>query len=214
MFKYLIFQTVLQNSFSYSAIIAGIYPVKSMDSWFAWGSTVNCYRPRLFISVSDAGIMTVRPPLIRMSRGASNFFDSGSDHKRFGCSMIFVPPSPGLFLLLLMFRNCEQPPAPRSRAATQVAETEEEQPPSGRFWIRRPGDRDDWNAILSYLTTLASLLSVLSPCRPAGEVCNILSQSTFSRQINVSTLGFPYLASMKSLKTWLNILLMTKKVWL
>ena len=92
-----------------------------MDSWFAWGSTVNCYRPLLFISVSDAGIMTARPPLIRMSRGASNFYDSESDHKRFGGSMIFVPPSPGLFLLLLMFRNCEQPPAPRSQAATQVA---------------------------------------------------------------------------------------------
>ena len=123
-----------------------------MDSWFAWGSTVNCYRPHLFISVSDAGIMTARPPLIRMSRGASNFYDSESDHKRFGGSMIFVPPSPGLFLLLLMFRNCEQPPAPRSQAATQVAGTGEEQPPS-REILDQETRRQRWlecDSILSH----------------------------------------------------------------
>ena len=154
----------------------GINPVKSMDSWFAWGSRVNCYRPQLFISVSDARDYS---PLIRMSRGASNFYDSGVSSQEVWGLMIFVPPSPGLFLLLLMFRNCEG--SPRVSACCCLCHP-------GRCswgeataisWEILDQLRDDWNAILSYLlnTALASLC-VLSPCRPAGEVCNILSEST------------------------------------
>ena len=103
-----------------------------MDSWFAWGSRVNCYRPQLFISVSDGGlwqsgllssecreerVIFITPGLLRVS-----------SQEVWGL-IIFVPPSPGLFLLLLMFRNCEeQPGAPRLPPRSPV--TEEEQPPS------------------------------------------------------------------------------------
>lgn len=77
-------------------------------------------------------------PLIRMSRGASNFYDSGVSSQEVWGLMIFVPPSPGLFLLLLMFRNCEG--SPRVPACCCLCHpgrwAEEKQPPSlERFWI-------------------------------------------------------------------------------
>ena len=181
-----------------------------MDSWFAWGSRVNCYRPQLFISVSDARDYS---PLIRMSRGASNFYDSGVSSQEVWGLMIFVPPSPGLFLLLLMFRNCEG--SPRVPACCCLCHpgrwAEEKQPPSlERFWIS-----SEMTGMRFYLisSTQHWLLSVLSPCRPAGEVCNILSESTFNRQIKASRL---FLFGMyESFKIWLkHFIEMAKKGWL
>ena len=155
MFKYPIFQTVLRNSFSYSHLL-GNYPVKSMDSWFAWGSRVNCYHPKLFISVSDGGLLQpgLRSSECRDERIIFMTPESSASQEVWGL-MIFVPPSPGLFLLLLMFRNCEQPGAPRLLPPRSPG-TEEEQPPSREILDQHRDqaawDWADWNAILSYLT--------------------------------------------------------------
>ena len=173
-----------------------------MDSWFAWGSRVNCYRPQLFISVSDGGLSQ---PGLRMSRWANNFYDSGILRpcritRGLGADDI-CSASTGTVSVVI---NVQKLRAARSSqaAATQVAGDWGGATAISRDSgsAARPGSLGlrwlECDSILSH-TTLASLLSVLSPCGAAGEVCNILSQSTFNRQINLSTLGPPYLATMK-----------------
>lgn len=162
---------------------------------------------------------TARPPLIRMSRWASNFYDSGilrvASQEVWGL-MIFVPPSPGLFLLLLMFRNCEQPGAP-GLLPPRSPGTEEEQPPSREILDQRDQaawDRDDWNAILSYLTQhwLHFFLSrVLAEQRGSLQYFIPVNIQQTNKPFNF---GPSLFGEYESLKTWLNILLMAKKVWL
>ena len=182
-----------------------------MDSWFAWGSRVNCYRPQLFISVSDARDYS---PLIRMSRGASNFYDSGVSSQEVWGLMIFVPPSPGLFLLLLMFRNCEG--SPRVPACCCLCHP-------GRCswgeataisWEILDQLRDDWNAILSYLlnTALASLC--LESLQTSGGSLQYFIRVNI-QQTNKGFKAFLIWSAYEGFKTWhKHSIEKPKKVWL
>ena len=205
MFKYLIFQTVHQNIFS---------SLWGLIRWKVWIPDLHEAQKSTVIALNYLSPCLMRGitllSLIRMSQRASNFYDSGVSSQEVWALMIFVPPLPGLFLLLLMFRNCEGSPG-SCCCLCHPGRWAEEQPPSlERFWIS-----SEMTGMRFYLisSTQHWLLSVLSPCRPAGEVCNILSESTFNRQIKASRL---FLFGMyESFKTWhKHSIEMAKKVWL
>ena len=195
MFKYLMFQTfhfTSKNRKQFSHIHAGYKPVIWWipDLHEVQESTVIA--PQLFIGVSDGGLWCQLSPAGLLSsecvaRSGSFLWlwDSPSPSWGLGADNI-CSAFTRLFLLLLMFWNCELAPRlPGCHPGRQVPGLRATDI-SQRFWIR---DWDDWNAILSYLnTTAASLLSALSPCRAAGEVCNILSESAFNRKIFKQTL--------------------------
>ena len=156
MFKYPIFQTVLRSSFSYSYLMWGFirWKVWIPDLHEAQESTViapNYLSPCLMGDYHSPASECRDERIIFMTPESSAHVAS---QEVWGL-MIFVPPAPGLFLLLLMFRNCEQPGAPRLLPPRSPG-TEEEQPPSREILDQQRDqaawDWDDWNAILSYLT--------------------------------------------------------------
>ena len=202
MFKYPIFQTVLQNSFSYSYLMWGFirWKVWIPDLHEAQESTViapNYLSPCLMGDYHSPASECRDERIIFMTPESSAHVAS---QEVWGL-MIFVPPSPGLFLLLLMFRNCEQPGAPRLLPPRSPGTERRSNRHLERFWIssetRQPGT--EMTGMRFYLIShnIGFTSFCLESLRAAGEVCNILSQSTFNRQINLSTLGPPYLATMK-----------------
>ena len=110
---------------------------------------------------------------------ASNFYDSGLSSQEVWGPIIFVPASPGLFLLLLMFRNCESSPRVpaccchpgRWGAATAIRERDSGSAPR---WL-------ECDSILSQHNIGFFLSWVLADQR--GKFAIFYTQSTFNRQV-------------------------------